>query len=357
MAQNAIDTNRAALVALAMKMKMGLATLGALLGITQMTATTFGAVLTAFKTAVGNYNQARGKEQAAYNVYHAKLADIMAWLKIVRGLLVGFFGNSYNMNWASAGFVQPRTAIPRKIEDQVALVGKLGQFFATNPSYEVPDRAATAAQATALLDALDAAEDPLLQAQTATRSTLDLLTTAETNLTREMRMLIGILKGLLSPSDPRWESFGLNIPATHTMPGAPQNVTVAPAGDGTLVQWDPVALATRYRVRMMVVGVDTKYRLVASGAEPMGLIVGLLPGATILVIVQAVNGSAEGKASEPVSYTVPVMVAEPSETVPAPEPVKATVAPVEELILPAVTAPNGKRNGNGNGAHAVSRVS
>ncbi len=53
---------RAALVALAAKMKMGLATLGALLGITQMTAATFGAILLAFKTAVVNYNQAGGRQ-------------------------------------------------------------------------------------------------------------------------------------------------------------------------------------------------------------------------------------------------------------------------------------------------------
>jgi hypothetical protein len=356
MAQNAIDKNRAALIALATKMKMGLGTLGALLGITQMTAVTFGAVLSAFTAALGYYNQARGLEQAAYNVYHANLAAIEAWLKVVRGVLVGYYGNTYNMNWASAGFVQPSTAIPRKIKDQVALVGKLQTFFTANPGKEVSDLNATASQATALLEALDDAEDPLLQAQTATRANLILLVTAETALSGKMRMLIGILKDLLSPSDPRWETFGLNIPATPTTPGIPQHVTLTQSGSTVLAQWEAVALATRYRVRMMIVGVDTKYRLVASGTEPMALIPDLLPGATVMVFVQAVNGSAQGKASEPVIYTVPVTATETVEPVAAPEPAKAAVAPVAELSLPVVTLPNGKRNGNGNGTHAVSRM-
>ena len=109
-------------------------------------------------------------------------------------------------------------------------------------------------------------------------------------------MLIGILKGILSPTDPRWETFGLNIPATPTTPGIPQNVILTQSGSNVLAQWDAVALATRYRVRMMIVGVDTKYRLVASGTEPMALISDLLPGAQINVIVQAVNGRCAGQA-------------------------------------------------------------
>ena len=155
MARNAIDKNRAALIALAKKMKMGLGTLGALLGITQMTAVTFGAVLSAFTAAQGNYNQARGNEEAAYKVYHANLAAIQTWLKVVRGVLVGYYGNSYNMNWAAAGFVQPSTAIPRKIADQVALVVKLEGFFTENPDKEVSDLDVTALQAAGLLGALD----------------------------------------------------------------------------------------------------------------------------------------------------------------------------------------------------------
>ena len=358
MAQNTIDKTRAALVAQATKMKMGLGTLGALLGITQMTAATFGAVLTAFTAAQGNYNQARGNEEAAYNAYHANLAAIQTWLKVVRGVLVGYYGNNYNMNWAAAGFVQPSTAIPRKIADQIALVVKLQGFFTANPDKEVSDLNVTALQAAALLEALDEAEDPLLQAETATRSMLGLLTRAETALTGKMRMLIDILKGILSATDPRWETFGLNIPATPTTPGVPQHVILTQSGSNVLAQWDAVALATRYRVRMMILGVDTKYRLVASGTEPMALISDLLPGAQINVIVQAVNGDAQGKASEPVVYTVPATATENTEPVTAAEPAKAAAVPVAELSLPVVTVPNGKRNGNGNGngKHAVNRL-
>ncbi len=338
-------------------MKMGLTALASTLGITQMTATSFGALLAAFKAALGNYNQARGNEQGAYDLFHAKVADLSSWLQVVRGVLVGYFGNRYTTRWAEAGFVQPSTAIPTKIEDRIALAEKLGQFFTANPNYEVAGLNATAAQATVLLTAANAAEDPLLQAQTAAKSTLDLLVAAETKLITNMRMLIGILKGLLSPADPRWASFGLNIPSTRTTPAAPQNVTLTPSGNTTLVRWDAVALATRYRLRMMVVGVDTQYRLVASGKAPMGVISGLPPGATIMVIVQAVNGDAQGKASEPVTYMVPVI--ESAHAMATPELVKPVAVPVEEPVLPVVSLPNGNGNGssNGHGSHAVSRLS
>ena len=55
-----------------------------------------------------------------------------------------------------------------------------------------------------------------------------------------------------------------------------------------------MALAGRYRWRMLIVGVQTDYQLAASTTEPMASIGGVAAGQTVQIIVQAVNGSLQG---------------------------------------------------------------
>ena len=94
---------------------------------------------------------------------------------------------------------------------------------------------------------------------------------------------------------PRWLAFGLQMPATITTPGKPVNVTAMVDDTGTIiVQCDAMPLATRYRWRMLVVGVEVTYRLVARSVDPMGMITGVMPGQTAQIIVQAVNGDLQG---------------------------------------------------------------
>jgi hypothetical protein len=78
MAQNPIPENRGQLSGLGDKMKAGLTALGVSLGITQITAASFGALLNAFKAAYGTYNSKRSSERAAYNTFHGKDGDMGA---------------------------------------------------------------------------------------------------------------------------------------------------------------------------------------------------------------------------------------------------------------------------------------
>jgi len=108
------------------------------------------------------------------------------------------------------------------------------------------------------------------------------------------------------------------------------------------VACDLVALATRYRVRMMIEGVESDYRLVGSSSAPLVSISGIAPGQTVQIIVQAVNGSLQGVASDPIEFTVSL---------------PATKAAAEaKPVLVIEPASNGHANGNGhrngNGAHA-----
>ena len=85
-------------------------------------------------------------------------------------------------------------------------------------------------------------------------------------LTDELWSLIKILPETLEDDDPRGLAFGLPMPGTPRTPGAPTEVAAQlDAAGAILVHCAPVALATRYRCRLRLVGVETDYRLGASG--------------------------------------------------------------------------------------------
>ncbi len=246
--------------------------------------------------------------------------------------------------WAQAGFVQPSTAIPRRLQDRVALVLKLSQFFTAQPSYEVPDKDVTAAKATALRQAVIDAQDPLQTSNVALKTAAGTLRTTQTALVGKMGFLIKILSGTLGRNDPRWGAFGLNIPAANTTPDAPTGLRATVMGSEILLECDATPLAARYRFRRQIIGVDDKYKLVASSITPMAMLESVMGGFTMEFIVQAVNGQSQSRPSQPIVVTIPASVASEPQAKPA--------EPLAEL---AAIAPNG--NGNGNGSYAGSRLS
>ena len=142
-------------------------------------------------------------------------------------------------------------------------------------------------------------------------------------------------------------AFGLNMPATRATPGQPVNLSAQGDEVGAIVvQCEAVPLATRYRWRMLLVGVETEYKLAVSTTEPVGVIAGVLPGQTVEIVVQAVNGNKQGVESAPVVFTVPVAAKAATSA-------KRAVA-VEAPSASASGPENG--NGNGNGHPRVARV-
>ena len=129
------------------------------------------------------------------------------------------------------------------------------KFFKKNPSFEVPTMDQTAVQGTTLQTAALGKQDGVTAAEVAMKTLGDDWTKAYETLTGAMRALIKNLEGKLSKNDPRWLEFGLNMPGAKTTPGQPVNVTVHLDETGTLVpQCDALALAERYRWRMLIVG-------------------------------------------------------------------------------------------------------
>jgi hypothetical protein len=152
-------------------------------------------------------------------------------------------------------------------------------------------------------------------------------------------MLINILHAVLAPNDPRWLAFGLNQPGVNTTPGKPDGVTAHVDVTGAIiVTCNAVPLATRYRWRMLLVGVQTEYVLAASSTQPMAMIRDVQPGQQVRIIVQAVNGESQGVPSDPIDFTMP-------------GPRARTAAPAAETLaldLAAVAT-----NGNGTNGHAT----
>jgi hypothetical protein len=344
-----LPQNAGQLLELGNKMDAGLIADGAALKITQITPAELEAAIAALTNINNDYNAGRSAIQAASNAVQAANGSVATWIAAVKNALSISFGQRWNSQWTQVGFITPSIAIPPKLVDQLSLAGRMIAFFTKNPAYEVAAKGVTAAAGTALLAARTTALNTLTGLQKA-QVTLDTnWTAADTALRDTMWSLIKILQGSLADNDPRWLDFGLPLPGTPSTPAQPQNV--AAHGDGTgniVVQCDPLALATRYRWRLRYVGVEVDYRLVASSTEPMASISGVLPGQMVEIIVQGVNSGLQGVASEPVLFTVPVVIAAPAGAKAEP---KASIAPEAKAATNSNGNGNGhsRPNGNGNG--------
>lgn len=307
MGSNSVPQNAGEVIQLATNMIGGLTALEQALAISQVTAVSLQGRLTAFTTANTLFNNAREGREGASAACTAVTKEINRWLLVARSVLVPYLGATWTTTWAAAGFTDNSTAVPRTISGRFKLIGLLATFLKDNPSYEDPDPKVkvTAVEASKLKEQSEKADAAYGLANTAAGEQMKNREAALSDLKDSMRMLIRILDGLLDADDPRWKTFGLNEPASETTPGVPTNLTVAVV-DGTalLCQCDGVPTATRYRWRTRVFG-EKAYKLATSTTGPLAQVTGFTIGASVDVIVQAVNGSAEGGPSEPVRVSIP----------------------------------------------------
>lgn len=133
----------------------------------------------------------------------------------------------------------------------------------------------------------------------------------------------------------------MNIPGANTTPAAPTGLRATVMGSEILLECDATPLATRYRFRRKILGLDVSYELIASSVTPMTMLEGIAPGLTMEFVVQAVNGASQSVASEPITLSTVAAKPEPSA------PTDAELAPLAAIM------PTG--NGNGNGSLAVTR--
>lgn len=298
-------------------MDRGLITYGSELQITQIPEPRFKSEFDAYVGVNNRFNAARSARQTASDLFKPADTALSEWLQTTRNVLAGRFGSRWSTSWAQAGFVNATTSVPTRIKGRLALALSLDGFFTSNPSFEVPTMLVTAAQAKLLRKNAVDTQAALAVAEIALKNAGTDYDSAYSILADTMYSLIKILEGTLADSDPRWLAFGLLMPSMDATPGKPTGLSAHLDDMGNIiVQCDPTPLATRYRWRGLILGVETSPRLVARSIEPMASVPGVLPGQTMELFVQAVNNGLQGVASDPVQITLP-LVAERKAEAPA----------------------------------------
>jgi len=111
---------------------------------------------------------------------------------------------------------------------------------------------------------------------------------------------ISELDDLLEATDPRWEIFGLNIPANPNPPESVATLSVTTSGTGReLSTWSYAVRAEYYRVFLKRVGVDTEFIKVADPRDLEYTVKDLTPGTSIELYVVPMNDGGPGAASPP----------------------------------------------------------
>ena len=351
MLNTTFSQNGGLLIGLATKMYKGVIKVGASVPVTMINAAELNTEIGTFTEQDGLFNAGRTTQQAASTAYTTATEAVYVWELDARKVLAVHFGDYWSNDWSQAGFINNTTAIPSKIADRMALILALATFFTKNPSFEAPTLGVTAAAATALRGTALATQEGFAEAVQALKTLGDSWQVAYDALTTTMRALVKNLEGKLGRSDPRWLAFGLQMPSTPSTPGQPVNVAAHQDDNGnTLVTCDAVPVANRYRCRIMVLGVDTRYRLAASSPAPVMTIKDVQPGQTVQIVVQAVNRNLQGVASDPIVFTI-LLAGTAQPTVEASHSDAATA--LEEIV---VSSNGNGANGHSNGHRSPSRV-
>ncbi len=312
MTNNPIPAAERSILALAEDCADGAATLQDTVGLKQTREADLRALIAALKgntTATPptpgflyTYKQRAMEQETAVSARRVKDEEAKDYLTAARNALVPILGRDPSTEWEQAGFSSPpasSNAVPGTQDGRLACLAALAVYLAQHPTYEIPaggPRAAlTAALTQALHTQLSAARQAANDAGTVQQTALMTKEAAFQTLRRRLIALVDELQLLLADDDPRWETFGLNVPANPRAPDAATNLTLTPAGPGrVLAEWDRGTRSTNDRVLIQVVGVDTDYHEYAkSGGDSQEVIKAQTPGATLKVKIVALNGSLE----------------------------------------------------------------
>jgi len=313
------------LLAQAKGLRAGAAALQAVIGLHHHTETTLNAAILKLEgdpAAAAGSNANKGS-QLVFKLCEDATGDALASLGALsngavktllmayRDSLVSVHGRKNNAGWQSAGFAK-NTAVPIKHTERQTLLAAMRSYLAAKPEHESsqlqpsgPPLAVTAAAALALGVTFQAAFD-LVSTRGSDQETCKNLRDADFDaLSHEVSGTIAELRGLLAADDPRWESFGLNIPANPRSPEPVPGLTLTPDGNGRLIlSWLAAVRASYYRIFIKVAGVDTDFRFLARDKDLDHTIKDLPPGSSVSVYVVAANGAGESEPSATVTAVV-----------------------------------------------------
>lgn len=256
-----------------------------------------------------NYQTSLGLLPGRYIVLKEARDAAYLYCGQARNVLEFFLGKKHNSAWRPTGFISS-LEVPTSESGLVTLLTALASYFTANPARQNEELNVTTERTEAVLETLGEARQAV-DAQMANCVEERMLRDAAAQTMRKrIRGLCQELSQRISPLDPRWRDFGLNMPGAPSVPAVPQDVMVTPLGGARLqVLCSESARATNYRFYYQRPILDPEPILAGGWSEPLFIIDGLQPGQNYLIYVSSVNSGAESELSDPVSATVQLAAA------------------------------------------------
>ena len=299
MASNPTPKTSDVLRALADRMADGCHTYEAAIGILQNTETTIRAAIAGLSGAETDLGVKKNVVSTAYDALQVADAAAVTVLTNCKLCLAAKLGQRWSAAWEPTGFPNQSTAIPNTQDKRFTLLDSLKNYFTLVPANENPGMGATAALCAAAWTTLSDARQAVADAETAQTTAFNARAASTEALRKRVRGLIQELETLIADDDPRWEAFGLNIPANPSAPEPVAAITTAAALGGGRVElrWTYATRATRYRVESFIVGVDTQWQPRANARDLEIILKDLTPGQTLKLRVVAANDGGDANPS------------------------------------------------------------
>lgn len=305
MASNPTPDNNDVLRALADRIADGCHTHEVSIGILQNKEAAIRAAITALSNAQTDAEIKKTGVSLAYDALQAADEAGLATLTGCKLNLAQKLGQRWSAAWGPTGFPNQSTAVPDSQDLRFTLLDKLKNYFTLTPAHENAGMGATAALCEAAWTALSDARQAVSNAESAQTIAFNTRSAAADALRKRVRGLIGELETLISDDDPRWEAFGLNVPANPTAPESVASVTATPLGNGRIeVSYAYATRATRYRIETLITGVDTEWQSKAIPKDLEAILKGFTAAQVVKVRVIAFNDGGDASPSPEATVTV-----------------------------------------------------
>ncbi|MBK8039879.1 MAG: fibronectin type III domain-containing protein [Verrucomicrobiaceae bacterium] len=305
MASNPTPENADVLRALGDLIADGCHTHEATIGILQNTEATIRAAITTLSNAE---TTAGFKKTELANAFAALDAADVAGTTCINNCklrLRQVLGERWNAGWEPTGFPDQSTGVPNTQDKRFTLLDALKNYFTAVPASENAGMGATAALCEAAWAALSNARQTVSACESAQTTAFDARAAATDSLRKRVRGLINELDTLIAVDDPRWEAFGLNIPANPSAPDPVGSVSAAPMGNGRVeVSYLYATRATRYKIETFITGVDTEWQSKASAKDLEVILKGFTAGQSVKVRVIATNDGGDASPSPEATVVV-----------------------------------------------------
>jgi hypothetical protein len=305
MSANPTPDNNDIVRALADRLADGCHTHEVAIGIKQNTEAAIRAAIAPLSAAELQYGMKKQALDDAYTALHAADDAGTTTLTNCRLRLAQKLGQRWNPAWEPTGFPNQSTAIPDTQDERFTLLGDLKAYLTTVPANESAEMGATAAACDAAWTALSDARQGVANAEQALTDAGTSRGNAVNALRKRVRGLISELETLITDDDPRWEAFGLNIPADPSAPEPVASVTAAPLGNGRIeMSWEYATRAIRFRVETMITGVDTEWQNKGSFKDLETILKNFTAGQTVKLRVIAGNDGGDAAPSPEATVVV-----------------------------------------------------